>query len=96
MKKRYSLSLHDISFIEVADILGTLWIVGLLLAYKSSIVSSFLVEWKWAFFALAIIIGIKPLWKMMYGERSAEGLPENKVVKKKTVAKKKKAAKKKK
>ena len=98
MKKRYNLSLHDISFIEIADVLIALWVVGLLLAFRPTAVSSFLVEWKWAFFSLAIIIGIKPLWKMMYGERSAEGLPEKKVTKKKVVKKsvKKKAVKKKK
>ena len=76
------MSLHDISFIEIADVLVALWVVGLLLAYRPLAVSSFLIEWKWACFALAVIVGIKPLWKMMYGEKSAEGKPETKKGKK--------------
>jgi len=50
---------------------------------------TFFTDWIWAFFALALIVGARPAWKALYGEKSVTGdsVAEN-IVKKKSVAKK--------
>jgi len=90
MEKRYNLGFWDIGFIEIADILIAFWVVGLFLVYSEAATVAFLVEWKWAFFAVAIIVGIKPFWRMMYGPHSDEAKPR---VVKKSIKKKKKVKK---
>jgi hypothetical protein len=68
--------------IKMAIVFGSAWFVGLLIAYFD--LAWFFGQWKWAFFALALIIGVKPSWKMLFGARAAEGLPEIKAKKKAT------------
>ena len=70
-KKRYNLSLRDVTLIEIADVMATLWVVGVFLAFSPTRTRAFIIEWKWAFFALAIIVGIKPLWSMLEGEKKS-------------------------
>lgn len=67
------MSLTDMTLIEVADVLIGFWIVALLLTSRPIETAEFFIDWTWAFFALAIILGIRPAWKALYGERSAEG-----------------------
>jgi len=85
------MNLTDMSLIEVADVLIGFWIVALLLTYKPMETVEFFIDWTWAFFALAIIIGIRPAWKALYGEKSAEGKKDvvKKVVKRKRKVNKK-------
>ena len=84
MKKRFDISLRDFALIKLTIILGTLFILGLLMNWFSALkITLFLINWRWGFFALALIIGIRPVWKMLFGLRSMEGLPEKKVVTKK-------------
>lgn len=90
MKKILMMSLGDMTLIEIADVLIGFWIVALLLTYKPTQAAEFFVDWTWAFFALAIIVGIRPAWKALYGEKSAKG----KAVVTKKVMKKKRAKKK--
>ena len=85
MKKRYDLGFWDIGFIEIADILIAFWVVGLFLVYSEAGTVAFLVQWKWAFFAVAVIVGVKPFWRMMYGSGSTKA----KSVKKRKKGKKK-------
>ena len=90
MEKRYNLGFWDIGFIEIADILIAFWVIGLFLVYSEAGTVAFLIKWKWAFFALAVIVGIKPFWRMMYGPGSTKPVR----VTKKSVKKKKKVKKK--
>jgi hypothetical protein len=96
MRKRYNLGFWDIGFIEIADILIAFWIVGLFLVYSEAGTVAFLIEWKWAFFAVAVIVGIKPFWKMGFGPHSDEAKPSRRVVRRKVqkAVKKKKKVKK--
>jgi hypothetical protein len=97
MKKRFSLTRWDISLVEIADILVTLWAIGILLVYFPLTTQDFLVEWRWAFLAIAIIVGIKPIWRMLYGPHSDEAhiLTKQKITKNKSIKKSKNIRKKK-
>lgn len=86
MEKRYNLGFWDIGFIEIADILIAFWVIGLFLVYSEAGTVAFLIKWKWAFFAVAVIVGIKPFWRMMYGPNSIKP-KKNRSVKKKKVKK---------
>ena len=88
MKRRFNVSLKDFVILKSVIALNTLWLVGLLAYWiSSSSLIGFIVRWRWAFLALALIIGTKTIWKMWFGARSAEGLPPKPV--KKKVSKKK-------
>jgi hypothetical protein len=79
MKRRFSINLKDFAILKTTIALGTLWFVGLLAYWISPIaLISFIAKWRWAFLALALIIGTKTSWKMFFGARSAEGLPSTK------------------
>lgn len=65
MKKRYNLSLSDIFLIELSDILVAFTIIGILLTYFQTATTNFLINWKWAFLLIAIILAIKPARNML-------------------------------
>lgn len=99
MKKRLNISWLDFALIKVSIVLSTLWLLGIVFSITLSNnalgvikIVQFLVEWNWAIFALALIIGIKPVWIAIYGRKSAEGDVKSKEksnLKKKTTNKKK-------
>ncbi len=89
MKRRFNVSLKDFVIIKSVIALNTLWLIGILAYWISpSSLIGFIAKWKWAFLALALIIGTKTIWKMWFGARSAEGLPAKVVKKTKKVKKK--------
>jgi len=100
MKKRVSISKLDYYFFGIACLILGLAFSGLLLNIKPISFLFLFVKYKWAFLALAIIVGIKPWWIAMFGKKSAEGIIEKKTnkVSKKKIKKtsKKESAKKKK
>ena len=57
----------DIALIKISVIMFTLWIVGLF-----SFAIDFIERWTWVFFALAVIIGIKPFWRFWFGKSAAD------------------------
>lgn len=68
MKKReVTYNLHDIFLIKLAVFFGTLWLIGIFAEYIY-----FVEEWKWAFFSLAIIFGVKPFWKYFFGKKNGK------------------------
>lgn len=92
MKKRYSLSLSEISLIELSDVFATLAIVGFLLTFFSSVSVSFLIDWKWVFLLLGIIFAIKPARIIFSSEKKVNDnvtkTSKKKIIKKKVTRKK--------
>ncbi len=89
MKKRVSISKLDYYLFGIACLLLGIVFSGILLNIKPISFLFLFVKYKWAFLALAVIIGVKPWWIAMFGKRSAEGLPDKKITKKKISAKRK-------
>ncbi len=92
MKKRVSISKLDYYVFGVACLLLGISFSGLLLNIKPISFLFLFVRYKWAFLALAIIVGIKPWWVAMFGKKSAEGIVEKqkRKITTKKIAKKKK------
>ena len=70
MKKRVEISWFDLFLIKVAVVLGTFWLIGFLAKTWPFQILLFMIEKQWIFFSLAIIIGVVPAWKALYGARS--------------------------
>lgn len=70
------MTVGDALLLGVADILMVFGIAGILMTYWKAGVSAFLTDWSIVFILLAIIVAVKPWWRIIYGVRSAEGLPE--------------------
>ncbi len=67
------LSVTDIPLIKLAVFFFSLWLVGLLAYWVSPTnIMAFLIEWRWGFFSLMIIVGIKPTWKFWFGKKYVE------------------------
>ena len=73
LKERVSkLSLTDLGMIKLAMLLFGVWLVGLIISF-GEVQVAFFVRWAWAFLALGIIFGIKPLVRFFWGKKVAEG-----------------------
>jgi hypothetical protein len=82
MKKRIYVNSLNYYLFGLSCVIFGFFLSGLLLNIRPVNVLFILVKYKWVFFALTIIVGIKPWWTAIFGERSAEGLPEKKEIKK--------------
>jgi amino acid permease len=96
MKKRYSLTIGDLTLIELADIFAGVFIVSLFLSYFPVEAVDFFTDWVFAFLVLAIFLGIKPFMKILKQKKDVEEkeMVKNKEKKREQTLKSKKAVKK--
>lgn len=67
MAKEAKFNLHEVVLIKLAVFFATTWLIGLLVYWiLPSRIMAFIVEWRWAAFALMIIFGVKPAWKWLF------------------------------
>jgi len=83
MKREMKFSLGEVALIEVADILGTLGVVGLFLAFSPIRTTELLIQGRWPVIILAVIAGAFPVWKMLKKEKGFKGQSLKKVKRKK-------------